>query len=130
MGMTVTHREGLRFSALARGHEVISDQPSGKGGTDQGMTPPELLMASLGACIGVYVVEFAERHHLPHQGLTVDLDWERAEDPTRIARVKVQVRLPGEVSEDFRKALHRVAEQCLIHNTLRSGPEVTITITS
>ena len=129
MGMTVTHKDGLRFVALTRGHEVISDQPLGKG-TDQGMTPPELLMASLGACIGVYVVGFAERHHLPHQGLSIDLEWERAEDPARIAGVKVEVRLPGEVSEEHRKALHRVAEQCLIHNTLRNGPEVAITITS
>ena len=129
MSITVTHKDSLRFVALTRGHEVVSDQPLGKG-TDRGMTPPELLIASLGACIGVYVVGFAERHNLPHQGLTIELDWERTEDQTCIARVKAEVRLSGEVSEEHRKALHRVAEQCLIHNTLRNGPEVTINITS
>ena len=32
----------VSFTVRARNHMVVSDQPKGNGGTDLGMTPPEL----------------------------------------------------------------------------------------
>jgi len=44
----VDHLGEVQFEAKARGHKVFCDQPLENGGFDEGMTPPEFLLASLG----------------------------------------------------------------------------------
>ena len=50
MEVRVSQVEGVKFGIQARGHHVTCDQPVENGGADSGMTPPELLLASLGSC--------------------------------------------------------------------------------
>ena len=44
------HLGAVQFEISARGHRLYCDQPVENGGFDEGMTPPELMLASLGAC--------------------------------------------------------------------------------
>lgn len=48
MEVRVEHLGGVQFEITARQHRIVSDQPAENGGFDEGMTPPELLLASLG----------------------------------------------------------------------------------
>lgn len=50
MEVIVEHLGAVQFEIKARQHAVVSDQPIDNGGDDEGMTPPELLLASLGSC--------------------------------------------------------------------------------
>jgi putative redox protein len=54
MDVRIQHLGKVRFEAGARGHRVISDQPTENGGSDGGMTPPEFLLVSLGTCAGFW----------------------------------------------------------------------------
>jgi putative redox protein len=54
MKVTVEHSGSVQFEISARGHRIVNDQPVAAGGFDEGMTPPELLLASLGACAGYF----------------------------------------------------------------------------
>jgi uncharacterized OsmC-like protein len=59
------------------------------------------------------------------------MSWEKASDlPNRIGEIKADVSLPAEISDNMRQAIHRVAEQCLIHNTISNSPHVQINIES
>ena len=49
MRVTVERLGSVLFEIKARGHSIVSDQPEENGGFDEGMTPPELLLASLGS---------------------------------------------------------------------------------
>lgn len=127
--MTVDYSGKYEFHAKVRGHEIVSDQPVAKHGEDHGPTPPELLIASLGSCIAIYAVFFAEKHpEISLAGMKVELEWERAEGPTRIGEISAKVTIPGGVPEHFRDALHRSMEACLIHNTLTHCPKVELTL--
>ena len=128
MTLIVTHEEGPRFRASNGANAVTVDQPVHKGGTDKGMSPPEHLIVSLGACVGVYVRDFAAARDIPHEGFRVELDWERADKPERIGRIDVRLHMPSEVPERYREALIRAAEQCLVHNTLRIAPQVSVAL--
>ncbi len=55
MEVKVSQLDGVKFAVQARTHTIICDQPSENHGTDEGMTPPELLLASLGSCAAFYV---------------------------------------------------------------------------
>lgn len=122
----IEYKGGIRFAASTRGHEIVVDLPPAKGGTDEGMTPPELLVASFGACIGVYVTGYLNQVGLNAEGTTIEVNYETAEDPLRIAQLHAKVTIPGGIPRERRAAVQRVAEKCLIHQTLCFTPAVTI----
>lgn len=123
---TVTYKDGVRFSASTRGHEIICDQPAENGGSDLGMTPPELLLASLGTCIGYYAAEYLKARQLPTAGLTVSVNAEKAVKPARLAEFKVRLHVPDLHEERHRSGILRAANNCLIHNTLLHAPSIEI----
>jgi len=69
--VTVEHLGAVQFEMKTRGHVVISDQPEENGGFDEGMTPPELMLASLGSCAGFYAVDYLKRNKLSLEGTRV-----------------------------------------------------------
>jgi len=86
-------------------------------------------MASLGSCTGSVLVVFAERHGISLDGMSIDLDWKIAENPHRIGEIDIAVHIPQHITQDQQKVLMRVAEECLIHNTLRVPPQMNMTLT-
>jgi putative redox protein len=129
MELTVVYGGGKRFEAIARNHRVISDQPLDDDGTDRGMTPPELFLASLGTCIGYYAAEYLNARDLPTNGLEVKVTGLKGGKPVRIATINVNVIAPGADSDDrHREGLRRAVERCLIHNTLVALPHMEIKV--
>ena len=124
--MRITHRGGKKFAAETRGHEIVGDLPPDQNGEDTGMTPPEWFLASLGACVGVYVVNYCQMKGLPYEGMSVGIDWEKHMDPPRIGRIRCDIHMPEGFPTHMRDAALKVARQCLIHNTLHQKPHIEI----
>ena len=61
MEVTVEHLGEVQFEIRAREHVISCDQPRENGGFDEGMTPPEFLLASLGSCAAYYAVDYLKR---------------------------------------------------------------------
>ncbi|MDP2981499.1 MAG: OsmC family protein [Candidatus Omnitrophota bacterium] len=126
----VKYIDGKKFSAQNRKHAVIVDQPEDNGGNDQGPTPPELFVDSLGSCIGVYVLAFCKNTGLNPNGMKIILDWEKASDkPARIKNINVKIELPNADVGARKAALLKVAESCMIHETIKHQPEINIELT-
>jgi putative redox protein len=129
MEVKVVYGGGKRFEAIARNHRVISDQPLDDHGTDRGITPPELFLASLGTCIGYYAAEYLNARDLPADGLEVKVSAAKGGKPVRIATIDVTVSAPGADSDlRHREGLRRAVEHCLIHNTLVALPRMEIRV--
>jgi putative redox protein len=123
MEMRIQHLGGVRFEAATRGHRLISDQPVSNQGADSGMTPPELLMASLGTCAGFYAAQYLRNHALECPGLEILLSAEKAKQPARIGSFRLDVMAPG-VSPEHEAGILRAVHACLIHNTLLNAPAI------
>ena len=123
--ITVTYESGDRLRIAARGHQLITDQPVEDGGADAGPTPTELFVASLAACVAHYAQRFLRRHRLSTDGLTVSCDYTWAENPHRVGEIDVEVSAPGLVDAK-RAAFERVIEHCTVHNSITSGPVITM----
>ena len=119
---------GVSLQAAARKHRIVVDQPEDDGGKDQGMTPVELFVASLGTCIGYYAVRFCQRHDISTQGLKVQMKWSYAEQPHRIGRMSAEVHLPAKLSADLRERLQKVVEGCTVHHSITISPEISVEI--
>jgi uncharacterized OsmC-like protein len=123
MELTVNYLDGVKFEASARGHRVISDQPVENSGTDAGMSPPELMLASLGTCAMYYAAEYLRARSLSAGGLTVKVTAEKALKPARLASFRIHVQVP-QLQPQHAAGLDRAVKHCLIHNTLLQPPSI------
>jgi uncharacterized OsmC-like protein len=118
---------GVQFEAEARGHKLISDQPQANGGDDAGMTPPELLLASLGTCAAYYALQYLKSRALPTEDLRVKVSADKAQQPARLASFRIDVDLPA-LEDRHKEGIQRAIGKCLIHNTLLHSPTVDVTL--
>jgi len=124
----VEHLGDLQFEIRARGHKLISDQPIEAGGYDEGITPPELLLASLGSCAGYYAADYLRRQQLAVAGTRVRVTAEKVSAPARLDQFRISVEAPIPLTDLQKDGLHRAVERCLVHNTLRHRPEIGIVL--
>ena len=126
MEVKVTHLDHVKFAIQSRSHTVISDQPVENGGEDAGMTPPELMLASLGSCAAFYAVQYLKTRSLAESGVEVSVTAEKLKQPARLANFNIRVDCPVALTEEQTEGLMRSVHHCLVHNTLLSPPEVKI----
>jgi putative redox protein len=129
MEVIVEHLGSVQFEIQARHQRIACDQPVENGGFDEGMTPPELLLASLGSCAGFYAAQYLKKHHLAAKGTIVRVCADKAENPpARISEFHIHVEIPLEITEEHRKGLEEAVRHCLIHNTLVHTPKILLEI--
>jgi putative redox protein len=129
MEITVEHLGSVQFEIKTRGHSMISDQPVEQGGFDEGMTPPELLLASLASCAGYYAAQYLRKHKLAIAGTRVHVTCEKVKDPVaRLDNFVVEVEAPVELSRQHLSGVHEAIEHCLVHATLLNPPKITLKV--
>jgi putative redox protein len=127
--LNVTHQAGDRFQLRVRGHRLTCDQPLADGGDDQGPTPTELFVGSLAACVGFYARRFLARHDLDTTGLRVEAAYTMSPDrPARVDTITLRLLVPGPLAPTRRRVLLAVVDHCTVHNSIRTPPEVRITL--
>ncbi|MGH9031990.1 MAG: bifunctional alpha/beta hydrolase/OsmC family protein [Acidimicrobiia bacterium] len=107
-------------------HTVIADEPVPVG-DDTGLTPYDLLLASLGACTAMTLQLYAERKGWPLERVSVELSYDRVHAAngrdcgTRgcmIERIDRVLDLGGPLTGEQRNRLVEIAERCPVHRTL------------
>jgi len=128
MEVTVEHLGAVQFAIKAREHTIVSDQPAENGGFDEGMTPPELFLSSLGSCAGFYAAQYLKKKGLATEGTVVRVFAEKAKNPARLDNFKIELDVPGALDEEHRKGVEEAVHHCLIHNTLQHPPTITLDV--
>lgn len=128
MEIQVEHLGGVQFEIKARQHTIASDQPVGNGGFDEGMTPPELFLASIGSCVGFYAAQYLRKHKLATEGTIIRVTADKATDPARLDNFRIALEVPGEISQQDLEGIEEAARHCLIHNTLLHPPKISIEV--
>lgn len=128
MEVDVEHLGSVQFEIKARQHRIACDQPAENGGFDEGMTPPELLLASLGSCAGFYVAQYLKKHHLATEGTIVRVPAEKDTNPPRLNNFRIQIEIPSVLMDQHREGVEQAVRHCLIHNTLLNSPRISLEI--
>lgn len=63
-----------RTSARAGKHEIVIDEPAARGGSDQGPTPIETMIAALLGCTNVILNRVAEKNHVEVTALSLEAE--------------------------------------------------------
>jgi len=130
MEVTVEHLGAVQFEIKARQHTIACDQPPENGGFDEGMTPPELLLAALGSCAGFYAAQYLRKHKLAEEGTRVRVSAEKLKNPARMDNFNIEVEMLVELDDEHRKGVEQAVHHCLIHNTLLHPPQIALQVKS
>ena len=116
--VTTLDRSHYLTKVYADGHFIYADEPLEAGGTNEGMSPMVLLLASLGSCTAITVRMYADRKGMQLEGIEIHaaLNPSTAEgDPAIISQ---QVSFTGKLNEQERMRLSQIAEKCPVHKLL------------
>jgi uncharacterized OsmC-like protein len=126
MEVKITHLDKVKFAIHSRSQSIICDQPTENGGEDSCMTPPELLLASLGSCAAFYAMQYLKTRNLAETGVEVTVTADKLKQPARVGNFRVHVVCPLSLTADQTDGLMRSVHHCLVHNTLLTPPEIKI----
>lgn len=124
--ITTYYRDDMLFETKMGQHSLLIDVPASMGGHDRGPTPPEIFVASLGSCVAAFVAQYCGRAGVNLQDMTVDVTFDKAEEPTRLVNLKVKINLPKGYCEDRKQAILRVAQHCPVHETISTLGDIEI----
>jgi putative redox protein len=123
-------REGKFSNQIFVGpHVVRADEPVAAGGLDTGLSPYDLLCASLGACTSMTLRMYADLKGMALERVSVELKHSKihaadcAECETRegrIDRIDRSISLEGRLDAQQRQRLLEIADKCPVHRTLHS----------
>jgi uncharacterized OsmC-like protein/pimeloyl-ACP methyl ester carboxylesterase len=117
----------LRTEMFANGFPLVADEPASYGGSDEGPSPYEYLLAALGACTAMTLNLFARNKGWPLEEVVVRLFHGKvhaedcrdcAEKERQIDSFQREVELIGELDEAQRQRLLEIAGRCPVHRTL------------
>jgi ribosomal protein S12 methylthiotransferase accessory factor len=123
MEITVTFPGNKKTSAQVGQFEVVTDQSVMAGGDGSAPAPFSLFLASLASCAGIYVVYFCEKRDIPLDGIQVVQRDERDPETHRVTKITLDVVLPEEFPEKYKKALLHTVDLCAVKKTMLDPPE-------
>ena len=108
----------FRFKGTARGGAITAID----GNSQDGTTPVDLLLESVGACAAIDVVDILKKSRQELQGMAVEVEATRREEPPRyVKRLEFRFRIKGPV--DQKKAERAVdlslEKYCSVFHSLR-----------
>ena len=118
--VTELDRSKYKTKIFSGGHMIYADEPESMGGTDEGMNPYALILASLGACTAITIRMYADRKEIPLERIRVDLMFSATDAQNTQMKITRNLTLMGELTSDERVKLLNIADKCPIHKLLEN----------
>ncbi len=130
-GILVQSRENHRFTqdVSSPDHRLVADEPPSVQGDHLGMNPYELLLSALGACTSMTLKLYAERKSIPLERCEIKLNHEKKHiddckscdsKQVKLDHIEKGIRLFGNLTEEQKQSLLKIADRCPVHQTLQS----------
>ena len=110
------------------GHTWQADEPPDIGGGNTAPAPDRLILAGLGACTAITIRMVATRKQMPLTGVRVELALNPAGKPAAGNDIVRQVHLEGDLTDEQRAQLLKIANACPMHKLLTGEVRVLTTL--
>jgi len=122
--------DGLRFVATdSIGHSIVMDASKQVGGEGSGFSPLQLLLAALGGCTGIDIVDIMRKQRQRVEDLEIVVSGERVKEPPRVySNIHVEYRVKGkDIREKAVQRAIRLSEDkyCSVGAMLKAKAKVT-----
>ncbi|UTW02980.1 OsmC family protein [Amphritea atlantica] len=135
ISVSTSMNAGCQVHADIRGHKVIIDQPTQAGGTDEGPTPLEFFLFSLGGCIASIARIAATQQKIEMRSIDIDVDGTMnpagllgrpTEDRVGFQTITVSAKIDADLSEaEKQKFFEEVCHRCPLDDNIALETKVT-----
>lgn len=125
--ITELDQSRYKTKVFSDGHLVYADEPEELGGTNEGMTPAALLLASLGSCTAITIRMYADRKEIPLESVKIDLAICKEEEMSKETTITRKIDFTGDITQEQRERLMVIADKCPIHKLLTNPIKITTT---
>ena len=122
---------GVKLEIEARGHKVTVDEPTKSGGSDEGMTPVEMMLGSLGACQAMTTVLFGQMYGIKIDEIRVDVEGDKDANSmmgnkpdvrSGFTNIRAHFYVKSNVPEArIRQLLSLVEQKCPVGESIQNG---------
>lgn len=122
--VTELDRSHYKTKVYSGGHFIYSDEPESAGGTDEGMSPAALLLASLGSCTAITIRMYADRKQYNLDAIKIDLAICSEDQMDKSTTITRTIEFTGQLSEEEKARLMQIADKCPIHKILSNPVKI------
>lgn len=122
--VTELDQQNYLTKVYADGHFIYTDEPAELGGSDGGMTPGALLLASLGSCTAITLKMYADRKEITLGQIRIHLTICREEDMDATTVISRKIEFGGDLSAEIQSRLLQIADKCPIHKMLSNPIQI------
>lgn len=115
--LAINEGDTLQCTLHSGRHRLLADEPLDKGGEDLGLTPRKLLHLALAACTAITLRMYARLKKFPLKDIRVQVQEAKGKDAA-LARL---IHLEGELDEEQRQRMLKIANRCPVHKMLTEG---------
>ena len=110
-------------------HHIVGDEPKDFGGDNLGLSPYELLNASIGSCTVLTLKLYAERKKWDLKEVFVYLSYSKkhsselnleVEEMGQIDHIEKKIKFIGNLTDEQKNKLKEIASKCPVHKTVAS----------
>ena len=123
MEMEIISAGGKKVNALYKDFTIKTDQSKEYGGDESAPEPFDMFLASIGTCAGINVIVFCQRHSIPTDKIKIILLFERNLETKMMEKIKIEIQLPPDFPEKYKKAVIRSADSCSVKKHIINPPE-------
>jgi putative redox protein len=120
----ITHAQ-YQTIVTSDNHTLIADEPAELGGTDKGMSPYNLLLASLASCTVITLRMYIDRKMWVVNDIGIHLDMFKTQSGVRI---ESKLTFKGAITDEQKKRLITIADACPIHKILVGNIVINTTV--
>jgi len=103
----------------------MTDAPLDNAGKGEEFSPTDLLATSVATCMLTIMGITARSRNWSLEGSTAEVDKQMTQSaPRKVAKLRVHLKLPQQLSNEQRALLQRVAEQCPVKHSLDPSIEL------
>ncbi|MEZ4804315.1 MAG: OsmC family protein [Bacteroidia bacterium] len=117
-------KENYTTEITARSHKILSDEPIEKKGSDKGLSPGELLAASLASCTSITLRMYANRKEYDIQSINTKVELIKASEENKENRFIREIQIEGNIDETIQKRMMQIANLCPVHKILELGSKI------
>ena len=121
------YQDSFKYTVRSPNYEIKIDFPR-EGGLIEGITPPALLLASLGSCVAVYLERYLNGAKIKFSKFSIKVKSDIGkESPRYLKNIEVRIDIQDlRLVPKRKEALLEFIKNCPVHNTLKYNPVVDI----